>query len=348
MEIKRLYYLDVLRIIGTIAVIIIHVSAQNFNNVSVLSNEWNIFNIYDSLVRWGVPIFVMISGTLFLQKDFEIIKIYHKYLLRLIIAFIFWSIIYAIYMSLKNKLNLIDFIYEVLSGHYHMWYIFMISGLYIITPLLKKIAESKNITRYYIILATIFTFIINMFIDNIIPVTRFANNKIVNILIKHYHDLNLNLLFGYTCYYLLGYYLSRFNICLKKKKQLYLATIICLFLTTILTLVYSRKMGYFYSGFYNNLSINTMIESVGIYTFIKDLFKNKQQNKFLVYISKHTFGIYLVHVLIIDILDDILHFNTLSINPIISIPFITIATFIISLFISIILKKIPLLKKYIV
>ena len=247
MEIKRLYYLDVLRIIGTIAVIIIHVSAQNFNNVSVLSNEWNIFNIYDSLVRWGVPIFVMISGTLFLQKDFEIIKIYHKYLLRLIIAFIFWSIIYAIYMSLKNKLNLIDFIYEILSGHYHMWYIFMISGLYIITPLLRKIAESKNITRYYIILATIFTFIINMFIDNIIPVTRFANNKIVNILIKHYHDLNLNLLFGYTCYYLLGYYLSKFNICLKKEE----------------TIIFS----YYNMPFFNNNIDTCIFEKDGIFLF---------------------------------------------------------------------------------
>ena len=345
---KRLYYLDILRVLATIAVIVIHVSSQKFDSIPVNSNEWKIFNIYDSLVRWCVPIFVMISGALFLQKDTKITKIYQKYILRLVIAFIFWSIIYTLYINYKHPLSLIEFALEIISGHIHMWYIFMICGLYMITPILKKIAESESIIKYYIILSVIFTFTINMIINYIVPITRLSGMKIVAIFINHYNNMNLNFLFGYTCYFLLGYYLYKKDISKRKRYIIYLASIICLISTILLSEIYSIKLGSAYTGFYNYLNINTMIESVGIFILVKYLFQNKKQNRFLVYVSKHTFGIYLVHILIINIINDFFYINTLSINPIISIPFITLATIIISLFISIIFGKIPILKKYIV
>ena len=162
MDRGRLYYLDVMRVVAILAVIMVHVSAQNLYDAKICSNEWIIFNAYDSLVRWCVPLFVMISGSLFLNRNIEIYKIYRKYLLRLVIAFIFWSIIYALYAYFKDGLSLTNFVLEIISGHYHMWYIFMICGLYILTPILKKIAESESVTKYYILLAIIFTFIINI------------------------------------------------------------------------------------------------------------------------------------------------------------------------------------------
>ena len=46
----RVIYLDLLRIISSFAVIMIHVAAQNWYSTDVKSAEWMTFNVYDSLV----------------------------------------------------------------------------------------------------------------------------------------------------------------------------------------------------------------------------------------------------------------------------------------------------------
>lgn len=95
MKDKRVIYLEYLRVYAIIAVVIMHISAQNWYDFEGQSLEWNIFNFYDSIVRWGVPIFVMISGSLFLSKKIEIKNIYKKNILKLIIIYCLWSTFYA-------------------------------------------------------------------------------------------------------------------------------------------------------------------------------------------------------------------------------------------------------------
>ena len=58
---KRCYYLDVLRVLACLAVIMIHSSAS-YLSVDVNSFGFWIGNIMDSLSRFAVPIFVMISA----------------------------------------------------------------------------------------------------------------------------------------------------------------------------------------------------------------------------------------------------------------------------------------------
>ena len=53
----RIHYLDCLRVVAIISVIIIHVSAQNWYTTDVSSFAWQFFNLTDSLVRWAVPLF---------------------------------------------------------------------------------------------------------------------------------------------------------------------------------------------------------------------------------------------------------------------------------------------------
>lgn len=65
----RIMYLDYLRVFATFGVVILHVSAQNWYVADINSFEWLVFHFFDSVVRWGVPVFVMISGTLFLNKE---------------------------------------------------------------------------------------------------------------------------------------------------------------------------------------------------------------------------------------------------------------------------------------
>lgn len=85
---KRKIYCDYLRFFAILAVITLHVAAKNWCSTDVQSFEWGIFNLFDSIVRWGVPVFVIISGSLFLSREIDIKRIYSKYVLRLVVAHI--------------------------------------------------------------------------------------------------------------------------------------------------------------------------------------------------------------------------------------------------------------------
>ena len=62
-------YIDVLRIVACFSVIMLHTSAQAWYSLPVESGGFQIANSYDALFRFGVPVFVMISGALFLAPE---------------------------------------------------------------------------------------------------------------------------------------------------------------------------------------------------------------------------------------------------------------------------------------
>ena len=94
----RLLYADVLRIFAAIAVIILHTSSFDWYSTPVSSYEWQMFNIYDSATRWCVPVFLMLSGMLFLnvEKPMPTSRIYLKYIPRILSALVFWGVFYGI------------------------------------------------------------------------------------------------------------------------------------------------------------------------------------------------------------------------------------------------------------
>ena len=111
----HIFYLDYLRIISTIAVVILHVAAQNFYSVDVKSYAWNIFNICDSAVRCAVPVFAMISGALLLDNTrvIDTKKLYIKNILRIIIDFVVLSFIYTILCGSRDIHSIVN---HVITG----------------------------------------------------------------------------------------------------------------------------------------------------------------------------------------------------------------------------------------
>lgn len=72
---KRVIYFDCLRAIAAFCVVMTHVAQQIWYKYPIGTYEWGVANIYESAVRWSVPVFVMISGALFLSsgKSFRLI-----------------------------------------------------------------------------------------------------------------------------------------------------------------------------------------------------------------------------------------------------------------------------------
>jgi len=92
---KRIYYLDVLRVLATLAVVVLHVAADRWYG-DVGSFSWKVFTGYSGITRFCVPVFFMISGALFLQKEKQVpVKTnYTKYIFRLVIFLLFLAMVY--------------------------------------------------------------------------------------------------------------------------------------------------------------------------------------------------------------------------------------------------------------
>lgn len=347
---ERIIYLDLLRIFATFAVIIAHTSAQNWFSVNIKSLEWNLFNIWDSAMRWSVPVFAMISGALFLgpNKKINIKNLYTKNICRIATVFIFWSFVYDVYFVINDKITGHMFIINLIAGHYHMWFLFMIAGFYIIVPLVREITKNDYLMKYYLIVSFIFNFVLNTFLNIIVNLFELNSRKSIAILNGHFNNMQINFIIGYTFYYIVGYYLSSKKMSKKERIFIYILALIGFFSTVILSIIVSRLKNEPWAGAYGDFMINVMFESIGMFVFIKNIKVSIKWRKIILTISKYTFGIYLIHPLILEILNNSLEFNTLSFNPILSVPIISILIFVIGAIMSSILNRIPILKDYIV
>ena len=119
---QRIAYLDTMRVVATFGVIALHVFCTDYHS-TIGSYNWFVAVIVDTLVRWSVPLFVMISGALFLQPSKEVSyrTLLKKQIPRLFIAYVFWGIVYGLIMTARSKMSSCDFKLEAVIPHFHLW-----------------------------------------------------------------------------------------------------------------------------------------------------------------------------------------------------------------------------------
>lgn len=371
---------------------IIHISAQHFYDTDVYGVAWQSFNIYDSIFRWGVPVFAMISGALFLSRDIPAKKIYSKYVLRMATAFIGWCFIYYLtggqsiqdqFLGLFRDGKTYRYI-EILNCPYHLWFVLTISGIYICLPIIKKIVEDIRITRYFLIVAFIFTSVLPLIS---VVVTDFGGmrlGELQSVLDSDISSMNMYLVSGYVCYFILGYYLSTIDVEKKYRILIYVAGILGALFTIFMNSTVAMRTGEFCGNYYGYYYVNVLAESVALFVLFKYIGEARKQRDsqkatqlinsdttdiqdsedfgdtkdnsirvskidvFVHKLSKYSFGAYLVHLLIVYKLDSHFKIDTLTFNPIISVIAIAGLVFIIAFTISFVLNQIPIVKKYVV
>lgn len=353
---QRTIYFDYLRVIAIISVIVLHVSAQNWNALSVSSIAWNICNFYDAMTRWGVPIFVMISGSLFLSREVKIGSLYKKNIARLAVAYFIWSTFYAIVIPVTKHLvsgsaeiSVTSIIENIIGGHYHLWFIPMIVGLYMCTPIIKKIVESKSVTKYFLILSFIFAFLIP---QAVIIADDFIGGRFTAGLIKAQSvidgNMQLHLVLGFSSYFVLGYYLNKIDLSQKKRTIIYVLGLIGGIATVALSALASWKTNSPTGEYYDNFRVNVLFMAIAVHTWFKyKEYPCSKLNAFVSALAKYSFGAYLIHAFVIYCLEKV-GMNTLICSPLISIPFISLVVVVISFSISWALHKVPVINKWLV
>ena len=344
---RRIEYLDALRVLATLTVAVLHLSAQNWANVAVSSRAWFAFNLYDSAAHWAVPVFVMISGALFLRREISIPVLFRKYILRIAVAFIFWSALYAFIDYLHTR-SVTASVSSFLTGHYHMWFLFMIAGLYLIVPLLRRFTCDLSLTRYFLLLGLIFTFLLPqlaLLLSFTAPGLAGAVNTVLGYSFFHFA-------LGFSFYFVGGYYLSLREYTKYEELVIYLAGIAGFLFTVYASLRLSLAQNAPSVLFYDYNTFNMLLMSVAVFVFAKQHLNfpriGKKARRVLHALSKYSFGAYLCHALLIDALNDVFGLNTLSCNAFFSVPLLALIVSIGAFLISALLHHIPLLKKYIV
>jgi len=361
---ERIYWIDSLRILASLFVVLVHSSFYAVNGVKLLSKDWIYSRLWDSIGRPCVPLSIMISGALFLdpEKSIEIPKMYKKYIYRIVKVLVFWNIIYVtickfaidgINIKYTWDKELIFIIYnEMLMGKYHLWYLYMCIGLYIITPIARAICKERVLMKYYILTSLILT----QFIPNVFTLIKsFYTNRYIETIGKLIGKLNLSMIGGYSCHFILGYYLNS-HIFRNKTKLIiiWVVGILCQVFTYSMKLILSKKNDKEIGEFDGYTKINVTVTSIAIFLFFKYPIKKVLtfiiQNNFtktlLIELSNLTFGIYQVHICYLELFYhlNIKYYNK---NQLCLIPIHAILVWIISAVTVFIMKRIPHLKEFV-
>ncbi len=330
--------MDLLRILATLAVISIHIDPNSVSWTDTL-----IRNVEFSAVTWCVPIFVMISGRFFLDSNKELpISIYFKkYIRRIMTAFFFWSAVYQImYIKLGayEGLNWKGILSEFLIGPYHMWFLWMICGLYLATPILRKIAEDKKISGYFVILFCTFSFLVSY--GEKLPMI----GGIIEIIMG---DMQLQLVIGFTGYYVMGYLIHQINFSSRQEKYIYIVGMLSLVFSCVASNLLAIKHNEVIEYFAGYQKINVIFTSAALFTFfdkrVSRVTFSPQAEKRIFLLSELSFGTYLVHAIFNEIFGYLGITNHLCAS--LSVPVFTLIIFAISVCVTVLIRKIPYIGK---
>jgi surface polysaccharide O-acyltransferase-like enzyme len=148
-----LVWADRLRNVATVLVIIIHVAASIAQDDRPYdTSEWWVGNWWNALGRPAVPLFVMLSGFLLLGKDYSLGYFLQRRFTRVLIPALCWMGIYSYYNFWKkgSPATLAEAALGIAKGpvHHHLWFIYLIIGLYLLYPVLRAWTRSARDEDY--------------------------------------------------------------------------------------------------------------------------------------------------------------------------------------------------------
>ncbi len=346
----NLFWTDLTRAIIIFGVIMVHVAADVITEWTKFSGSWWwTANIYDSLVRGPVPVFIMLSGALLLPKMESYLDFFRKRFNRIAIPFIVWIVLYLLWKKhfYNPELGFSQALIWVVTDkvHFHLWFLYLIIEIYLVTPIFRifiKYAKERDL--FYFLLLWFSVSSLYPFIQNVGGMLMHLDIQV---------RLPVGPVQGYIGYFVLGYFLNRFvtEKSVSTAWAIWIASLaVCIFGTYFL----SRHFHSFQLLFYGAMSPNIIFYTASFFILMKytgPILEKRLNSGFknlIINISKASFGIYLIHPMILDALGvgrwgfvlkaDMPH-------PFYMIPLTTVVIYSLSFLAIFVIQKIPYLKR---
>ncbi|MDO4622792.1 MAG: acyltransferase [Eubacteriales bacterium] len=351
---KRTIYFSNIRAIACMAIVLLHTCSLAVSSFEPTQTERMWSYIIRNCLLWAVPCFVMVTGALLLdpQKEIGFAKIW-KYIRRILAALLLFSFIFAVFDTVLTPHRRVDlemlrsWVEKVLTNGswLHMWYLYLVLALYLMLPIERLISAhaSKKELRYLLLLYFVFL--------SIVPTVNTLTGKNIGFYITAYTV--------YPFYLFLGYAIEkkfvRFSpaaawLCLE------CSTVTLILLTWAAFNWHSEKIGslcgsYAFAG--------VAVQAAALFAVMKQREEkwiqwreikqwNQKENpllKILLKIDSCSFGIYLIHVLVIQIIYKCMKFDPYNNGGVLMLFGVFAVSFLVSWGVVRVLKLVPGLKK---
>ncbi|MFA3800143.1 acyltransferase [Leptotrichia hongkongensis] len=265
--------IDIIRIFAFVFIVFLHTLNRQFG-VDVWMGGYAIISI-------GVNLFIMISGYLLLDKTEETIVFFKKRILNILPLFLVFNIIYIYF----GKIPIIPVLKGKAISASHFWYIYMILGLYLLTPWLQKVLKYAEKETLFVVFLWFLCNILN-------PYLRYFN--LAEIPFSNFP------LTGFIGYYILGYFVKKYDNKVKRASFILIIVIYALgFLLSFLSTKYVLAVtGKRVSDFFDKNSLGTFIMTLSFFVFWCK-FNFSKRDRIIKIVADSTYFAFLVHLIVL-------------------------------------------------
>jgi len=265
--------IDIIRIFAFVFIVFLHTLNRQFG-VDVWMGGYAIISI-------GVNLFIMISGYLLLDKTEETIVFFKKRILNILPLFLVFNIIYIYF----GKIPIIPVLKGKAISASHFWYIYMILGLYLLTPWLQKVLKYAEKETLFVVFLWFLCNILN-------PYLRYFNFAEIP-----FSNFPLT---GFIGYYILGYFVKKYDNKVKRASFILIIVIYALgFLLSFLSTKYVLAVtGKRVSDFFDKNSLGTFIMTLSFFVFWCK-FNFSKRDRIIKIVADSTYFAFLVHLIVL-------------------------------------------------
>ena len=265
--------IDIIRIFAFVFIVFLHTLNRQFG-VDVWMGGYAIISI-------GVNLFIMISGYLLIDKTEEAIVFFKKRILNILPLFLVFNIIYIYF----GKIPIMPVLKGKAISASHFWYIYMILGLYLLTPWLQKVLKYAEKETLFVVFLWFLCNILN-------PYLRYFN--LAEIPFSNFP------LTGFIGYYILGYFVKKYDNKVKRTSFILIIVIYVLgFLLSFLSTKYVLAVtGKRVSDFFDKNSLGTFIMTLSFFVFWCK-FNFSKRDRIIKIVADSTYFAFLVHLIVL-------------------------------------------------
>lgn len=337
----RYDFIDVLRIVACFFVIVTHTTGFVFLEETNPTATWFAAITWFFISKWSVPVFVMISGYTMLDRQDSYKKSFQR-VWRMILVLCIFSLGYYMFQWLigdRVTIGVIDFFLSVLHNPLSLayWYIYMYIGLLIMMPFLQKLVSVLDKRDCEVIIG------LSLLINGVWPI------------LEHWcPELTATELFDFALFdsyvgmLMIGYYIKKYVVASKKLNVLAtIGFVACVAFSVLMTYhEYILKGGNDYLVYDPCVYLPIILEGACVFYLASNISLNGIWLKIIKIVAGCTFGIFLISDFIMGVTQFVYRYLCIKgIPEIVSIFIYEIVIFMIGFVATLVMKKIPGLKK---
>lgn len=279
-------FVDVLKCLCLFGVILGHLCTWQIHEVQPGAAAWELSNIYNSLCRVCVPVFLMVTGWLVLgRQDCRRAEAgsWGK-AGQFLLCYLFWAAFYTAVNPGKSLFCPQTWLAGMIQGEFHLWYLLMMAGTYAVLPLLVRITRRREDVDRALLVAFASTILLPSLAG--LP----GGEHLQEFTSRFYLDT------GYLFYLLLGSRLRRWPLGRSARRLVLLGGSAGTLWSAAATWYLSAQSGTFSDFWLDQRRVNVSLGAAALFLLVQGAAR-KQPPRLCRSLAKHSMGVYAVHVL---------------------------------------------------